>query len=732
MRDTSRFSTETWSSLLDQSGEILLVIDIETARIADGNEMACEFLGYEKSGLLDRSVTEITGFESEARWRDHLPSRAEERHLGENELYPAEGDPIPVEASVSRVQANGEEYVLVVARDISERKAREAELERQKHRAEEYFETAGNVMLVLDRDRTVERINERGSDLLGYERSELLGADWFETVVPGEIEPEIEDIFEAFWTAESPPIETHTHYIETKTGEKRFVKWHNTALHDTSGAVTGVLSSGIDITERKAYEEELDESNTLLRTIVENMPMGVLVEDADRDILLANEELPRVLGASIPADELIGRDCATAAQNLKGRFADPASFVDGIERRIDRREPVHNEEIELVSGRILERDYIPFSLLGGPANLWIYRDVTERKEGNREIASIRDFLDDIFEALPYPLYVLDTENYEIERTNEMVPNLAGKTCYELSHQRDKPCHEGDESFPCPLKTVLETGEPTTVEHTHYGDDGEEYVHEVHAAPIFDEDGNVVQMVESLIDITSRTEYERQLEEQRDNLEVLNQVLRHDIRNDLQLVTAYADILEERVDDQQEYVQTIRENARHAVELTTTARDMADVWLSDREERTRVSLQSTLENELDEARSVHDDAVITVAGTVPETPVLADEMLGSVFHNILQNAVRHNDKDIPEVTVATAEREDTVRVRIADNGPGVPAAQKEAIFGRGEKGLDSSGTGLGLYLVKTLVEGYGGDVWVEDNDPEGAVFVVELPTERTDD
>ena len=71
-------------------------------------------------------------------------------------------------------------------------------------------------------------------------------------------------------------------------------------------------------------------------------------------------------------------------------------------------------------------------------------------------------------------------------------------------------------------------------------------------------------------------------------------------------------------------------------------------------------------------------------------------------------------------------EESTTVRVADNGPGIPDTQKETIFGKGEKGLDSPGTGLGLYLVRTLVKQYGGAVWVEDNDPEGSVFVVERP------
>ncbi|MFC7114549.1 sensor histidine kinase [Natronoarchaeum sp. GCM10025703] len=65
------------------------------------------------------------------------------------------------------------------------------------------------------------------------------------------------------------------------------------------------------------------------------------------------------------------------------------------------------------------------------------------------------------------------------------------------------------------------------------------------------------------------------------------------------------------------------------------------------------------------------------------------------------------------------------VRIADNGPGVRESMKDDIFGKGEKGLESAGTGIGLYLVQSLVESYGGDIRVEDNDPTGAVFVVEL-------
>ena len=251
----------------------------------------------------------------------------------------------------------------------------------------------------------------------------------------------------------------------------------------------------------------------------------------------------------------------------------------------------------------------------------------------------------------------------------------------------------------------------------------------------------------LHETTAEREYRRRIEEQLDNLDTLSQVLRHDIRNDLQLILAYTEMVADTIDDRKSQMQlkTVSENAEHAVDLTKVAREMAAVMLSGEQELKPVSIRPVVLSEVAQIREAYPDADVITASEVQQVSVRANEMLGSVFRNLLKNAVQHNDKPAPIVAVSSKTEGRHINIRVADNGPGISDAAKEDIFGKGEKGLNSEGTGIGLYLVKSLVESYGGDVWIEDREegdvidtetpaetpPEGAVFVVELPMVRRD-
>ena len=121
-----------------------------------------------------------------------------------------------------------------------------------------------------------------------------------------------------------------------------------------------------------------------------------------------------------------------------------------------------------------------------------------------ELRHQNKFFHHVLESLTHPFYVLDANDYTIVMANSAarLGNLSAKpTCYGLTHRRETPC-DGTEHI-CPLQEVKRTKQPVIVEHIHYDKDGNPRDMEVHAYPIFDEQGNVAQMIEYSLDITER-------------------------------------------------------------------------------------------------------------------------------------------------------------------------------------------------------------------------------------
>jgi signal transduction histidine kinase len=221
--------------------------------------------------------------------------------------------------------------------------------------------------------------------------------------------------------------------------------------------------------------------------------------------------------------------------------------------------------------------------------------------------------------------------------------------------------------------------------------------------------------------------------ERERLEVLNRVVRHDIRNDMTVVIGWLDALESHVDDGgREALDRVQTASTHVVELTRIVRDYVDVVVGETSpELQPISLPDVVDAEVQTRREVYPEASFVVEG-IPDVTVRANAMLSSVVRNVLNNAVQHNDEERPVVTVSAEQSDESVVLSLADNGPGIPDERKAAVFGKGEYGLESPGTGIGLYLAATLVTEYGGDIWVEDADPKGAVFKIRLPIARPDE
>ncbi|WP_435067279.1 PAS domain-containing protein [Haloplanus sp. C73] len=281
-----------------------------------------------------------------------------------------------------------------------------------------------------------------------------------------------------------------------------------------------------------------------------------------------------------------------------------------------------------------------------------------------------------------------------------------------------------------MRRAVDNWEPVTVEVRNYRQSGEMFWNQVTIAPIYDENGEPSHFVGFQQDVTDRKEVERSLETERDRLALLNQIVRHDIRNDMSVALGWGNELADRIPPAEtEAFERVMTAATHTKELTEAVGDLTDILGAADPELEPIPLDEVLKREIERVRSNFDyrtDGVrIEGDDDLPAVDVLATSILSSVFGNLLDNAVFHNDKSDIVISVDVEVRPETVLVRIADNGPGIPDSRKRDVFGRGEKGLESPGSGLGLYLVDNLVETYGGRVWIADTDDMGTAVCVEL-------
>jgi PAS domain S-box-containing protein len=636
----------------------------------------------------------------------------------------------------------------ILFEDVTQQKQREEELERYEHILENLPVAVGQN--VDDDDEQFTYVNETMVEMFGGDsKSEVKSQAVRDIYADPERRNEIVERLKAEQRVEGAEAR-----FETLTGEEFW------------GALTATLEAGDgerefvgileDISERKERERRIRQLHEATRELLAaETPTDVaeLTSRAAVDILgvdlngvhLYDEAVGGLVPSAVsPAGQDVFGDAPVLDEGLAWE-----AFTAGeasLHSDVGEAENVYNEEtmvgselyVPLAEHGVLilastdteafdERDMTLAKLLGNNAGAVLGQ--IEREQRLRERERELERAETLFQNAQDAFFLVDVDQttgaYTIERVNPAYESLTGLSSADITGKS--------------MQAVFDPGDAATM-RAHYDEcvanrKTVEYVEELSVpepesywetriAPVVVDD-EVVQIVGATRNITNRKAYEQQLEEQRDRLELLNQMVRHDIRNDLQVISSYAELLKGRVDDDQEYVDRILTNARTAVELTRTARDLSGTMLQTDTSTEPVPLRSVLLSQIDEIRTTYTDAVVTVEDRIPSVAVVADDMLASVFRNIVKNAIQHNDKPIPEVHISVAERGGRVRVTVVDNGPGVPDEQKGEIFGKGEKGLESEGTGIGLYLVNTLVERYGGEIQVHDNEPEGTIVTVAL-------
>lgn len=219
----------------------------------------------------------------------------------------------------------------------------------------------------------------------------------------------------------------------------------------------------------------------------------------------------------------------------------------------------------------------------------------------------------------------------------------------------------------------------------------------------------------------------QLEDERELLTYLNDLLRHEVLNASQIIGGHASLLRTACDDEaaRDRLETIERESDELVVVIENVRAMLDANRGS-ETHTVVDLTTLLAAEVDDCRDRYEAVDLEVE--FPETaPVCGNEGLSWIFSNLLENAVEHNDGETARVRVTVDTTPETVTVKIADDGPGIPEVDRETLFER-----KSNNHGLGLYLSRILANRYGGTVELAETGPDGSVFDVTLPRASSDE
>jgi two-component system, NtrC family, sensor kinase len=208
----------------------------------------------------------------------------------------------------------------------------------------------------------------------------------------------------------------------------------------------------------------------------------------------------------------------------------------------------------------------------------------------------------------------------------------------------------------------------------------------------------------------KTLLQKRLEDANDETNLYLDIMTHDINNVNTAALGYLEFLNERLEgENKKFADIVLTSINQSIEIignVSTIRKMHEHKAALKP----VILNDVISNEIQHFSSAN----IIYSGT--EVVVLADDLLGQVFTNLIGNSLKFCGEN-GEVTITVGEKDNNILVTVADNGPGISDDMKPQVFDRFRKGKGKkSGKGLGLFITRNLVEGYGGRIWAEDRIP----------------
>jgi PAS domain S-box-containing protein len=580
---------------------------------------------------------------------------------------------------------------------------------------------------ILDRSDRMVFTNRKLQAMLGYAKDELLCRTIFDIVAA----EDRDTLKKAMYRRHRGETETYPLRLAKKDGTPVWVIVAASPVMDKREEYMGVVSLASEITQLKQAEEALRESEENFRVLAE-MSTAVIYVYQGENIVYVNEAAERISGYS--RDEL-----------LKMKFWDiiHPDFKEqvkeyGLARQ--RGEPVPSQyEVKLITKngktRWTELTAGRIMYMGKPAGVATFFDISERKQADEKMRLTQFAVDNFTDSSIW----MNKEGY-ITYANEVTCQTLGYTRDELLSMRlwDIDPYYSYERF-MELWNEIRKRSAVKFESVHLRKDGSSFPVEVSVKYLRFEDKEY--MITFDIDITERKQKEEALSDAKAQAELYLDLMSHDINNMNHIALGYLELADDLIKSGGKLGDHIELIEKPITSLNNSSKLIDKVMklrkLKTKELRLdRVDVCKILARICDRY-SHFSGRDVTINYTPPaECLVVANELIDEIFINLVENSIKHSSKDRPLVidilqTKVYEAGSEYFRISIEDNGPGISDMVKDKLFARYSRGeTKARGKGLGLYLIKILVEDFHGKIWVEDrvegDYTKGARFVVMLP------